>query len=166
MAAEEGILIVQIDTDLPLASVDLGSGRVATNLPAGQHLWMIPAKAGRDEWARFVVSVGGGATHSVSMSEVNVRFDDEFEFDVEAGAVNYPGELIIRSDGWSGSSPDVVVRNRNHSAMAVRRLRERHGAELDRLPLRYGGRSQDGFLSYYTRVRDQVAAGTVEGASE
>lgn len=166
MAAGEGILIVQIDTDLPLASVDLRSGRVATNLPSGQHLWLVRAKAGSDEWARFKVDVGGGSTQSVSVGRADVRFDDEFEFDVEAGKVNYPGELIVRSAGWSGNTQRLRVRNRNHSAMAVRRLRKRHGAELDQLPLRYGGRSEDEFLSYYTRIRDEVAGKNGKGAEE
>ncbi|MBW2540598.1 MAG: hypothetical protein JRF15_00780 [Deltaproteobacteria bacterium] len=80
--------------------------------------------------------------------------DEELSFEVKAGKINYPGELMIRSGAMSRwGIGDLIVRNRNHSAMAVRELRDSYASILRSFPLHYAGSSGDGFLEYYTRKR-------------
>ncbi len=78
---------------------------------------------------------------------------------MEAGKINYPGELVIRKSSLSSWRNQIlIVRNRNHSAMAVRDLKGSYDALLSALPLHYAGSSGDGFLEYYMKKRDSSAA--------
>ena len=79
-----------------------------------------------------------------------------------AGAINYPGELMLHAEyGRCGEVRTVRIRNRNHSAMALRSLSKSHGPILEHFPLRYGGRSGDGFLEFFDRERARVAKQTI-----
>jgi hypothetical protein len=115
---------------------------------------MVRVREGSYRWQRIELASG---------TRRNLRFelesDDELRFVVKAGKINYPGELVIRSDSLSRwGVGTLIVRNRNHSAMAVRELRGQYDAILRSLPLHYAGLSGDGFLEYYTRTRERPSA--------
>jgi hypothetical protein len=161
LGEDEGFLVMQIDTDVPVENVALQSGIVARALSKGQHLWIIRLPAGRYQWDRIDFGSQAGIDEAVFMSQLRVPRDDEFEFDVLPGAINYPGELIIRTDQYSRSSGYASIRNRNHSAMAVRRLRETHPGLIDAFPIRHAGSGEDGFLEFYSRQRQSSNSRTV-----
>jgi hypothetical protein len=157
--ANEGLLIVQIDTDVPVERVLLTSGAVATALPKGQHLWVIRLPAGRYGWHRVDLGDQSGIDSNFFMRDIDLIRENEFEFEVLSGAINYPGGLIIRTNARYRSSEAVLIRNRNHSAMAVRRLIEAYESLLDAYPIRYAGWSGDGFLEFYSQERRAVLGG-------
>jgi len=169
LAEDEGLLIIQIDTDIPLEAISFDRGPVAENLPKGRHLWMVRARAGHYSWNRIQMGVETGKRRSLDLDDYRYLmrvedwvWDDEYEFDVVAAEINYPGELIIRSDVILRSvGAGYSVRNRNHSAMAIRELQKTHAATLRMYPLRYTGAGEDGFLDYYSRTRERLEA---EGA--
>lgn len=154
LAPDQALLIIQIDTDIALEKVFLNHQVVARSLGKGKHLWLIRVSEGRYRWKRIEV---GKQPHS------RLRYllepDEELGFEVNAGKLNYPGELVIRSGALSRwGSGVLIVRNRNHSAMAVREMRDSHDSILRSFPLHYAGLGEDEFLEYYTRKRDGSAA--------
>lgn len=154
LAPNEALLIVHIDTEVALARVILNNRSVARSLAEGRHVWMVRVPVGSYSWKR--IEIGNQLRHRV---KYRLDPDEEMSFEVEAGKINYPGELVIRSSPLS-SWQDIIliVRNRNHSAKAVRDLRGSYDALLSSLPLHYAGSSGDGFLAYYMKKRDQSAA--------
>ena len=155
LAEGEGLLIIDVDTDIAIKRIAAGRGVAAENLAKGRHTWIVRAPAGTYRWQDFEVGVESSrAVHGSS-----TRGDEECEFEVVAGSLNYPGELIIRSDYmWRSSGQGIWVRSRDHSAMAVRALRKTHAATLDAFPLRYAGTSEDGFLAHYTMERETASS--------
>ena len=165
LGPREGFLIIQVDTNAPIEQLTLKSGTVATGLPRGQHLWIVRGPAGRDGWRSIRLASDSGRRHRLSLVDLNRAmrrdeewvWDDEFDFEIEAGTISYPGELIVRS---RDSMTRIDIRNRNHSAMAVRRLLKSHPDLLNAHPIRHTGPGDDGFLDHYTRERDRVSSGS------
>jgi hypothetical protein len=154
LAPNEALLIVHIDTDVALESLILNNRPVARSLGKGRHVWMVRVPEGSYRWKR--VEIGSGRRRNPWFE---LESDEELRFEVKAGKINYPGELAIRSGPLSwGDNGTLIVRNRNHSAMAVRELRGPYDAVLRSFPLHYAGLSGDGFLEYYMRKRERPAA--------
>ena len=155
LKSDEGFLVVQIDSDLGIERLDAGTRVVVRDLQPGQHLWMIRMQAGSYHWTGVRLIAQSHGTKVIRPDTVGVLEKKEFEFGVEAGAVNYPGEIVIRMDAPEyGLESGVTFRNRNHSAMAIRKLSKSHAALLAAHPIRYSGSGADGFLQFYTRARD------------
>lgn len=161
LASNEALLIIHIDTDIALESVVLNNRSVAQSLSKGRHVWMVRVREGSYRWQR--IEIGKLLRNRLKFQ---LEADDELRFEVKAGKINYPGELAIRSGALSRwGNETLIVRNRNHSAMAVRELRESYDSILRSFPLHYAGLSGDGFLEYYMRMRDQPAAESNGAAS-
>ena len=151
---DEGLLVVQITTDVAVKEVFISGGSVAKDLPPGDHLWLVRLPAGRYSWSRIDLGPGFGWDGRIGPRNSSVGKDAEYEFDVQAGHLNYPGELILRTNRIGRSSGlGIEIRNRNHSAMAVRRLRKRYSLVIEAFPLRYAGMSGDEFLEYFSKTR-------------
>jgi len=150
LGADEGLLILHVDSDVPIADLQLNRGSAARSVARGHHVWLVRAPAGSYRWAKLRLGSEAG-----SAGFLRLERDAEFAFQIRPGASNYPGALIVRAHPTTRSAAGAVrVRNRNHAAMAVRRLRDRHAALLEAYPLVYGGASGDSFLDYYTGQRD------------
>jgi hypothetical protein len=52
LSKDEGLVIVHIDTDALLERVSIRSGTIATDLPEGQHIWIVRTRAGNLGWRR------------------------------------------------------------------------------------------------------------------
>ena len=154
LGAGEALLILHVDTDVPLAHVQLNRGRAAEALPKGHHVWLVRAAPGSYRFSSLKLTPQAGRARAFQLP-----LEDEFRFRVEAGSINYPGALVVRSDPYGRPAGSVRVRNRNRSALAVRRLRDRHPELLERHPLRYAGQSGDTFLEHYTATRTGAAGG-------
>ena len=165
LAENEGLLIVQIDTNSNVQRISAGARVISENLPKGQHIWIASLPAGRYAWSEVRIEFVG-LRNSYRPGQFKGLNEHEFEFDVVAGQINYPGELVIRTDpdsyhfevyrGRSGYYWDISIRNRNHSAMAIRSLLKSHSTLLDGYAVRYAGSSGDGFLDYYTREKARI----------
>ncbi len=158
--AEEGLLVLDVDSDVPIERLETDGSIAATRLPRGRHTWIVRARPGSYAWRHVVLGQGSG----FSDSRVSLPDDDEFRFDVVAGRLNYPGELVIRSDAWGRwRGRRIEVRNRNHAASALRTLRGTHSALLSEIPLRTAGASADRFLERYDEARSRPERPASEG---
>ncbi len=154
LAPNEALLIIHIDTDIALEKLVLNNRPVAQSLGKGRHVWMVRVPEGSYRWKR--IESGNPLRNRLKYM---LESDEELGFEVEAGKINYPGELAIRSGTMSRwGVGTLIVRNRNHSAMAVRELRGSYDSILRSFPLHYAGLSGDGFLEYYMRKRERPAA--------
>jgi len=150
-----GFLVVQIDSDLGVERIQAGGIVMAQDLHAGRHIWLVRMKEGPYRWTdvRLVAAQSRDAT--IRPEAITVKNEREFVFEVEAGQLNYPGEIVIRMrDPDRGIAAGVTVRNRNHSAMALRKLMKTHSELVAAHPARYAGWSGDEFLQFYTRERE------------
>jgi hypothetical protein len=157
LSADEGLLVVQIDTEVPLARVWLDRAVASGAVPSGRHVWLVRLPSGRYRFSRvaFGSRAGDAQTYRFEPGDPDVRFD------LEAGKINYPGELVIRAHAVARSARGGS-RSGTHSALAVRELRKVAAELLAAFPLRHAGPSRDGFLEHYSRERERVrrAAGT------
>ena len=171
LAEDQGLLIVQIDTNSSIQRISAGASVVSENLPKGRHIWIASLPSGRYAWSEVRIEFQG-IRQIYRPGQFKRLNEHEFEFDVVAGQINYPGELMIRTDpgsyhfdvyrGRAGYFWDISIRNRNHSAMAIRSLMKSHAMLLDEYPVRYAGSSGDGFLDFYgkEKARVRTSAGT------
>jgi hypothetical protein len=151
LAPNEGLLILHIDTEIPLTRLILSRRIIARSLAKGRHVWIARALEGSYSWEAIEIENEYGRRLKYTLDP-----DEELTFEVEAGKINYPGELSIRSGSqFARGNEELIVRNRNHSAMAVRELEGSYDSILRSLPLHYAGSSGDGFLEYYTQNRRQ-----------
>jgi dienelactone hydrolase len=164
LAEDEGLVVVQIDTEVPLEQVSLDRAVVSGALPSGSHIWLVRLATGRYRWKR----VAFGSRAGVAQVYAFEPGDADLRFDVEAGKINYPGELVIRAHPiFRSARGGIYIRNRNHSAMAVRALRRIAPDVLSAFPLRHAGPRGDGFLDYYSRERDRSGkTARADGARE
>ena len=177
LEGEDALLVVHVDSDASIASLEAGGKLVAADLKTGRFIWLVRIPAGRYSWTEVGIAprvpekptVRGCPRNRVAGIDprrdlVGVR-DAEFEFEVEKGKINYPGELILRVqyEPFCNMAQWLTLRNRNHSAMALQALTKTHAAVLDALPIRYAGASGDGFLDYYSRL---TARGGAEPGGE
>ncbi len=164
LGPREALMIVHVDSEIPLDWIDLASGRVATSLPEGRHIWIVRAPAGRNAWVRLRPAARVGRVETIDLARYDARRRDddwvrraEFEFVLESGKINYPGELIVTSQAAVRSvARGYSIRNRNHSAMAIRALKQTHAGLLEAFPIRFAGPGEDGFLDHYTSERDRL----------
>lgn len=143
LAEDEGLLVVQVDSEIAIESLWLDRVRVSDGLPSGQHLWLIVLKAGDYRWKEIRFGADGRSNHRHVFDR-----EDDYRMDVVAGHINYPGELVVRTQGG------IEVRNRNHAGMAVRRLQSLAPGLIRSIPLRHAGASGDTFLDSYRRKLD------------
>jgi hypothetical protein len=121
-------------------------------MPAGDYEWKA-VELGHESGSRTTYLVA-----NIAVDDQTIDPSDEFAFSVEPGTINYPGSAIVRTSEFGRSSGrPIQFRVRNHSAMAVRGLRERSSAVLDAFPVRYAGMRGDTFLEHFEAVRRRVA---------
>ncbi len=155
LTERQGILVVHIQTAVPIEKLMMDGKILVADLPAGEHLILRAVGSGRHRWSGIVIPAGEG--------DVPFRMDpahDAWKFRVEAGRTTYPGQLHVggRKRAKSG---DLTVRIVNRSALALRELRAAHPELLERHPPAYGGMERDDFLSYFARTylaREEAAA--------
>jgi hypothetical protein len=145
LAENEGILVIHIRTQVKVASIRVAGAappEIATDLPVGEHLWLLAATKGDYRWRRIEFYI-----YPITWYW-NLRSSDEsLHFTVQAGKINYPGVLEI--DGSEGRIRDISLRTFNRSAIMFANLQRRYPALLERFPMRYAGSRRDDFLDYY-----------------
>ncbi len=148
----QGILVVEIDASEPVLRLLIEPhGRFASsvtleNLAAGRRAKLLVLPAGRYRWRE--VDLKGDVTLNGRTYPVTWRIepaDEHWQFEVRAGAVNYPGLVYLQRVNRLG----LRMYTLNRSAQLVQTIRASRDALLAEHPIVYSGRGRDDFLEYY-----------------
>ena len=149
LGPDEGLLLVEIDTNVPLESVRV-KGRsfeasVLKRIAVGRTTGLYVVPAGSYEWMQI---------DTTWMTRFLLKEDPEYHFEVEAGKITYAGDLVFRRDDLAATR--IKVRNRGLGAMDW--LDKNHPLLEQRYPFVYSGHYPDPFPDFY---RQQRAASTM-----
>lgn len=145
LARGEGLVAIVVDTRTPLREArfrdeveDAVVVQSATirSLPAGATARLYALPAGEYRWQRLTTLYG---------LRYLLHDRPEIRFRVEAGALSYPGDLIVRD--VMSDLPRVQLSNR--ALQAIDWLDETYPGLGERMPLRYTGRDPDPFPAFY-----------------
>lgn len=146
----QGILVVHVDSDFPIRRLRFNAGVVAArDLSRGEYVALVVVPAGSYRWTTIEVPVGS----TESYYRFRMRRDSDWRFKVEAGRINYPGQVIVRGSGrllWSDNTLQAWTKNR--SALALERIRATYPTLLARYPLVNGRSERDDFLDHYQNL--------------
>lgn len=147
LEAGEGFLVVGVDSNMPLSRVIVrkdgavfGGGDM-TDVPEGRSLRLYALPAGRYEWARL---------DPFRFFYYDLDDDPDFEFVVEAGKINYAGDLQFRASTVQDSRFHIS----NRVLGVIDWLKKEHPAIYAGYTLAYTGLYPDPFPAFY---RDEVA---------
>lgn len=141
----EGLVAIVVDTRTPLREVHFRDeveeavvvqSATIRSLPAGATARLYALPAGEYRWHRLTTLYG---------LRYLLHDRPENRFRVEAGVLNYPGDLIVRD--VMSDLPHVQLSNR--ALQAIDWLDETHPGLGERFPLRYTGRYPDPFPAFY-----------------
>ena len=156
LEADEGLLVVGVDSNMPISRVRMrkdgalfGNGDMK-DLPEGRSLRLYALPAGRYEWAQL---------KPFSNFSYDLRDEPEFEFMVEAGKINYAGDLQFRAKTVNDSSFHVS----NRSLGVIDWLKKEHPRLYADYALAYTGHYPDPFPAFY---REVVAGSRREPATD
>lgn len=156
---DEGLLLVAVDSNASIQRLRfrredamLGGGSLAS-IEEGRTFQLYAVEAGRYRWSHLTVFSSWAWSGGFDLSE-----DDEFRFEVVAGKVNYPGDIVYRSTGYFQAHARMV----NRALPALDWLEAEHPA-LASLPFDYNGHYPDPFPAFY---REAVSThGTTAGGA-
>ncbi len=156
LEAGEGLLVVGVDSNMPLSRVRVRKDKAAfgagdmRDLPEGRSLRLYALPAGRYEWAQL---------KPFSFFSYELGADPEFEFVVEAGKINYAGDLQFRARTFGSSTFHVA----NRALGVIDWLKQEHPTVYANYPLAYTGYYPDPFPAFY---REVVAKAGVEPGTD
>jgi hypothetical protein len=154
LGANEGLLVLQLQTDVALRSISIEGSPVRLDVAAGTHLLLLAVSAGRHRWSHLGITNFGNIGASVRFPD-----EDEFWFRVEPGHINYPGMLEVYSRGW------FYVRSVDRSALALDEIRSRYPSLIERYPIVYSGLAPSVFLERYQAAKSASGHASEAGAS-
>lgn len=148
LAPDEGLLVLVVDTSAYISSVHVrkaGHGQiegVLNRMEGGRNLQLYALKAGEYEWAE--VNLYGGDYHA----RYSIT-DPEYRFKVEAGKLNYGGDLVLRATGFLR----IFMHVSNRSLPVIDWLEAQHPAVYKQHGLSFVGRYPDPFPALYRSAR-------------
>lgn len=161
---DEGLLLVSIDTKFPLEAVYMKqegavlNSRVLKNVPVGRTSALVRVTAGRYVWDTLRIGNWGRSSY---WRDYQLDKDPESSFDVRAGAINYPGDLVVRPISANYSH----IQRMDHALLAIDWLESAFPGLVETRPLVYSGPYADPFPAYYLKSRAEFgAAGSVSGS--
>lgn len=146
---DEGFLVVNVDTTSRISSVriqKLGSVLAAAVLPhidIGRTQQVFVVEAGEYAWDELDL------TTNVMRARYLLGKDAEYHFRVEAGQINYPGDLIVRPRTLEQTSFHLS----NRALPVIDWLESQHPSLYRDYPFRYSGRYPDPFPEFYRSQR-------------
>jgi hypothetical protein len=169
LGSDEGILVVHVETNAPVVSLDFNRQPAATDLPEGEHLLLLRVGAGKYRWsgvtlgaARYQVRkyymVRGMLTSYMRDSTRPVAFElseGEMGFSVVAGRINYVGMMLLNRT----ESHRLYARPVDRTASAVAQLEKLYPDEMAGYPIVYSGRAHHVFLDRYLGERSKPSGG-------
>ena len=166
LAENEALMVIQIDTDLPIGRLVLSGLMIRESIEVGRHFWVAKVRPGRQSWRK--VYIAGKTRHAGRYNITRSKYArvSELDFSLEPGVINYAGELIIRNAGSRGLQTWISVRIRNHVAMALRDLEQKYGNLLDHYSIRMAGSSGDAFVDHYMSERSRIEQQKADSQAE
>ena len=153
LGANEGLLVLQLRTDVALRSISIEGSPVRLDVAGGTHLLLLAVSAGRHRWSHL------GITSFGNIGGVRFPDEDEFWFRVEPGHINYPGMLEVYSRGW------FYVRSVDRTALAIDEIRSRYPSLIEQYPIVYSGLAPSVFLEQYQAAKSGSERASETGAS-
>jgi hypothetical protein len=147
----EGIVVVQIDSDMFLRQAMISGQEVVQHARATQHFGLWIAQAGRHRWSRVEVDSSGGYHYYYW----NLPFEDQFAFVVEPGKINLPGQLQIRRYSSPGGGVLADFYSFSRAAQTIEKLRELYPEISSRYSIVNSRINRDDFVAAYL---DAIAA--------
>lgn len=154
---EEGLLLVEADADTDLAWLQLvriggEDFDVLQDARAGVTTRLVAVPAGRYAWR--AVAPQGGKRYTFGNEEVEA-------FDVAAGKITYPGDMVIRAKNGGG----IVFERANRGLRALDWLEARHPGLARATAVVYSGHYPDPFPAFYAQERAAWNGGDAAGLS-
>lgn len=153
---DEGLLVLSIDTDINIDRVQFRdvarrftSGTSINRPRKGQTFRLFRVRAGEYQWSRATLL----DLYSYR-SWVDFTGNAEFRFKVEAGRINYPGDLILRTNEVGRVGTHLA----NRSLPVLDWLRGAHPQAWASLPFAYAGEYPDPFPEAYRKATASLAA--------
>lgn len=168
LKADEGILVIAVDSEFAFRALrikrdgELVGNLYAIDAPAGKSLYMVVVPKGHYEWKEILQGVHNFQRGTVLVSSTKYHYD----FDVQAGKVNYPGDFVISTNQGEALTNALKIVGIKYAEVGLRdiryytELRDRLGTVLgqlspeqhqaiDRLGFIYVGPGSDSFNNYY-----------------
>lgn len=149
---DEGLLLLAVDNGIGATSVRIEGPRLfdddlAGRLKAGRNVRLMRFPAGKYRWSK----VGLGSAYYYMMDRTPAN-----EFTVEAGVINYPGELVMQPVSWLSA----IFGRYNKASLAMMLLDEEHPGVRARYRWRNDVASPDPFPEFFAQQvpADRTAA--------
>ena len=149
---DQGLLVVSVDTSARVESVRFQpvgrplSAGLFNRLQLGRTVHLYVVDAGEYQWAEVALADNWSWRTYIPLAD-----DPEYRFKVEAGRLNYAGDLVLRPSSLRHS----LVHVSNRSLPVIDWLEREHPAIYAKYPLTYSGHYPDPFPAFY---RDAKAA--------
>jgi hypothetical protein len=162
LRSNEGLLVLQVRTDLLLRSISISGLSIPLDVRRGTELRLIAVSAGSYRWSGL--GVPANLDDSRQPGIVDLVFADvaEFRFRIDAGRINYAGMLEVYDAGWG----QVGMRSVDRTALAIEELRGQFPAWVAQYPITYSGSARHVFLERYLAAKsapDQVGESVRDG---
>ena len=166
LAPDEGLLVFQVDTDLPIEKLILTGLDAGRPIDAGDTFEIVRVPAGRYRWYSLVVPESDRHRGLYRIDPSKYADEDELYFEVQPGVLNYAGELVVSRGRVTWFQRSIYIRVLNHLAGAIRVLEREHPALLDQYALVHArDRSRnDPFLEFYLDARRAKRGVPLEGS--
>ena len=146
----QGILVVHVDSDFPIRRLRFNTGvTAASDLSTGEYVALVVVPAGSYRWTTIEVPMGD----SDNYYRFRMRRDSDWSFKVEAGRINYPGQIIVKGSVRTlFRSKSLWAWTKNRPALALEQIRATYPTLLTQYPLVNGRSERDDFLEHYQRL--------------
>lgn len=152
LGRDEGLLLLAVENGIGADSVRVdGDGLfntdVAGRLDSGRNVRLMRFPAGKYRWSK--VTLGSGAYFNMERTAA-------YEFTVEAGVINYPGELVMQPVAWQ----TATFGRYNKASLAMTLLDKAHPGVRTRYRWRNDVASPDPFPEFFAQhvAADRTAA--------
>jgi hypothetical protein len=147
---DQGILVVHVDSDYPIRKLNFNFRfKAAADLSAGEYVALLVVPAGNYHWTTIDVS-SGFFDHYFKF---RMRRDRDWSFKVEAGRINYPGQIIVKGSNKTSFGIRVPrAWTKNRPALALEQIRENYPTLITQYQLANGRSERDDFLDSYQRI--------------
>jgi acetyl esterase/lipase len=146
LSANEGLLLISVDTPWFLRTIRIQrEGNVFTSaqlhvLAPGVTTKLYAAPIGRYRWDRVEMLNG---------NHYELADDAELKFELKAGVINYPGDLLFRPSTFTRAR----LRTSNHGLAAIDWLEKKMPDLYARYNFHYVGNYPDPFPDFYRKAR-------------
>ena len=139
LGKDEGMLVVHVDTNTPIESLDFGWQRVLLDVGRGEHIVLMVVERGSYRWT---------ALRMPNTSTSRLPGSDACRFAVEPGRINFIGTLLVVRSGFR-----LEKRCIDRTASGLRLLQEQYPGVVGLFAPTYSGSARHVFLDHWGRAR-------------